>query len=158
MTFQSRQKLSTNFHGQVLLNFSVKHSFSWLSLTIFLWSKLIFMVSQFHSQNFSVSFDSIATQDFMVSIQQKISYPISCVSFHSNNSEFLQLIFRAFVLHFENLCECFGFEKNFSWTVESWSWLFVVSFTSSSLISFLMWCPWHNIVWRPCSRNPDTQA
>jgi len=37
--------------------------------------------------------------------------PNSCVSFHSNNSEFLQLIFRAFVLHFENLCECFGFEK-----------------------------------------------
>jgi len=52
---------TVEFHSPTLI-FMVK------SNNFFLWSKHIFVVSQFHGQNFLVSFDSIATQNFMVSL------------------------------------------------------------------------------------------
>jgi len=125
---------------------NIINKFSWTSTVKFHGQTIIFMVKShnffylFHDQYFYanriVDLHSIPTDDFIPSF------------FHSNNSE-LQLIFKAFVLHFENLCRFFGLENKNSWTVESWSWLFVVSFTSSSLSSFLTWCPWHNTVWSP---------
>ena len=47
-------KLSTNFREQMLLNFMVKHSFSWSSLT-FLWSKLISWSHNFMVKTFLVT-------------------------------------------------------------------------------------------------------